>query len=248
MTTPSPLRALPRSLALAALVASALLCQEPTPKQSNEAPASPARPASEPVPSNPTPSNPAAEADAALDAAVRQRLFRKNADGVALDGYDPVSYHQKGGPKPGKKEHEFVHRGIAYWFADADNKKAFVANPDGLEPPYGGWCAYAVIDGEKVEVDATNFAIEDGKVLLFYKGFWGDALQKWHRLTKEKGAKKAVGAADEGFRRIEATDRETVVAERAKETEKAPKPEGETKTPSADGGPAKPKQKPKQKG
>lgn len=207
---------------LTALLAFALPAQDRAPEAGKPAaPATPAQPHTE--------STPAAEPDAELDAAVRQRLFRKNADGVALDGYDPVSYHQKGGPKPGKKEHEFVHRGIAYWFADADNQKTFAANPDGLEPPYGGWCAYAVIDGEKVEVDPTNFAIEDGKVLLFYKGFWGDALQKWHRLTKEKGAAKSVAAADEGFRRIAATDRETVVAERAKEKAKAKKPEGETK-------------------
>lgn len=225
-------------LALPAQAPQAPAPREPAPAQEPAPKPSPAR-GTPPAEAEPKPAaGPTEPADAELDAAVRQRAFRRNAEGVALDGYDPVSYHRPGGPKPGVAEHALVHRGIGYQFASAENRKAFAADPDAFEPPYGGWCAYAVLDGDKVDVDPTNFAIENGKVLLFYKGFWGDALQKWQRLVAKQTAAKSVAMADEGWRRIETADREVVVGER-KEQEREAAAKAKTEPGSKGRAPAK---------
>jgi hypothetical protein len=51
--------------------------------------------------------------------------------GVALDGFDPVSYFLGEGPKPGLTEYELVWSGIAWRFASAANREAFQRDPAG---------------------------------------------------------------------------------------------------------------------
>jgi hypothetical protein len=39
--------------------------------------------------------------------------------------------------------------------------------------------------GTKVEIDPTNFKVKDGRLHLFYKDFFSDALKDWNRNEKE---------------------------------------------------------------
>jgi YHS domain-containing protein len=110
-----------------------------------------------------------------------KRLKNYNLDeGLALDGYDPVSYFS-GKAIEGKKQIAVLHKGIKYYFATPANKSAFIADPDKYEPAYGGWCAFAMGEsGEKVKVDPETFKIINGKVYLFYN-FWGNnTLEDWN--------------------------------------------------------------------
>jgi hypothetical protein len=102
-------------------------------------------------------------------------------DGVAIEGYDPVSY-LTGKPLEGKREHTFIHKGITYRFATATNRSAFSAQPDKYEPAYGGWCAYAMGEsGEKVRIDPETYKVIEGKVYLFYN-FWGNnTVKDWNQ-------------------------------------------------------------------
>jgi YHS domain-containing protein len=102
-------------------------------------------------------------------------------DGLALQGYDPTTYFTDGGGKAskGKREITATHRGVTYRFASGKNRARFLASPSRFEPAYGGWCAYAMADGDKVEVDPESFLIEDGRLLVFYDGFWADTRKKW---------------------------------------------------------------------
>ncbi len=110
------------------------------------------------------------------------RVKNYNVDkGLALDGYDPVSYFN-GGPTEGKKQFALTHKSITYYFSSAANRSAFVASPDKFEPAYGGWCAYAMGEsGEKVKVDPETYKIIAGKLYLFYN-FWGNnTLEDWNK-------------------------------------------------------------------
>ena len=100
---------------------------------------------------------------------------------LALEGYDPVSYFAEGGGEPvrGVKAHALESRGVRYRFASEANLELFRRNPARYEPAYGGWCAYAMADGEKVEVDVTSYLIQDGALLLFYDGLFGDTRAAW---------------------------------------------------------------------
>lgn len=168
-------------------------------------------------PASPPPA--AAETDK-TPAELRRKSFNVDETGLALQGYDPISYLDKAGPKEGKKEHALVHRGITYRFATAENKAKFEAEPAKYEPPYGGWCAWAVIDGDKVEIDPMNYEVIEGRVYLFYKGWLGNAKKKWDDKLKAEGAKKTVTAADSGWKKLTDADKKAFDAERSKPTDR----------------------------
>jgi len=102
-------------------------------------------------------------------------------DGIALQGYDPVSYFH-GKPLEGKEKISYAFRGVTYLFSSPMNLEAFKASPEKFEPAYGGWCAYAMgQNGEKVKVDPETFKIVDGRLFLFYN-FWGNnTLKSWNK-------------------------------------------------------------------
>lgn len=99
---------------------------------------------------------------------------------VAIQGHDPVSY-TTGTPKPGDARIHSEYRGVTYHFADAASRERFAREPERFVPAYGGWCATAMAEGRKVEIDPMNYKLVDGRLLLFYKGWRGDALKDWNR-------------------------------------------------------------------
>jgi len=113
--------------------------------------------------------------------------------GLALDGYDPVAYFAIGGGKPakGSKEREVAFRGVRYRFATVKNRELFLAAPERYEPAYGGWCAYAMASNDKTEANPESFLIENGRLLVFYDGFWGDTRKSWLKETGSKLRPKA---------------------------------------------------------
>lgn len=87
-------------------------------------------------------------------------------DGVAMDGYDVVSYFQ-GGPKQGSANHAITHKGKTWHFATAENAKKFTADPARYEPQFNGFCAYGMSQGYAADVDFANaWSILDGKLYL----------------------------------------------------------------------------------
>ncbi|MBL8802163.1 MAG: YHS domain protein [Planctomycetes bacterium] len=120
--------------------------------------------------------------------------FNLDKSKLAIEGYDPVAYFPEGGGKPlkGSDKITVTHKGVVYRFATEENKALFLKTPDKFEPQYGGWCAYAMAQGEKVEIDPKSFKITDGKLFLFYKSFFNDTREKWVKeeapLTKKADA------------------------------------------------------------
>jgi hypothetical protein len=116
-----------------------------------------------------------------------------DADGLALSGYDPVSYFSEGGgaPKPGDPRWIAERDGRRYRFASAADRDAFLADPSRFEPAFGGWCAYAVAHGYKFEVDPESYRVENGRLLLFYRGVLGDARREFEKEGPENGLQQA---------------------------------------------------------
>jgi YHS domain-containing protein len=106
--------------------------------------------------------------------------YNLDKTGLAIQGYDPVSYFT-GKPVEGKKEFATKFGGATYCFADARNQDAFLAAPDNYLPAYGGWCATAMALGKKVEISPGNYKITDGRLFLFYKNFISNALSDWNK-------------------------------------------------------------------
>lgn len=104
---------------------------------------------------------------------------------VAIQGYDPVSYFTENKAEEGKKFISYSHGGVVYYFVNESNKKAFIENPTKYEPQYGGYCAYAMADGEKVRIDPETFKIIDNKLYLFYNFRFTNTLKLWNKKENE---------------------------------------------------------------
>lgn len=113
--------------------------------------------------------------------------FNLDKNKLALSGYDPVAYFTEGGGKPAKGSDKITttYKGVVYRFASEEHKALFLKTPDKFEPAYGGWCAYAMAEGEKVEIDPESFVITDGKLYVFYKSFFNDTRSKWKKKEAE---------------------------------------------------------------
>lgn len=131
--------------------------------------------------------------DFALSEGQRVEHLSLEKKGLALQGYDPVSYFE-GGPKEGSKAITATVKGITYRFASEDNKQKFLADPAKYEPAYGGWCAWAMLDGDKVEVDPKTYKIVDGRLFLYYNGFFGNTLKKWNEKAGQEGGDAPLAA------------------------------------------------------
>lgn len=131
----------------------------------------------------------------------RVELTRYNtANDLALEGHDPVTYFPEGGgrPMPGDPDRIAVHDGITYRFASEPNRELFLASPERFLPAYGGWCAYAMADGERVSVDPRSFLIQNGKLMLFYDGWFADTRAMW----QENGPEELEARADRAWREL----------------------------------------------
>lgn len=85
---------------------------------------------------------------------------------MLLRGYDPVAYFKSGAPVKGDAKLTVMHNGATLRFASAGNRDAFVAAPDHYMPVYGGFCAFGVANGYKVDGDPNVWTIVDGKLYL----------------------------------------------------------------------------------
>lgn len=112
--------------------------------------------------------------------ALRQKHYNLD-DGLAIEGYDPVSYFD-GKPAEGKNNLTYSYKGVIYRFSNQGNLAKFKSAPEKYEPAYGGWCAYAMGEnGEKVKVDPETYKIVDGKLYLFYNFWANNTLEKWNK-------------------------------------------------------------------
>lgn len=116
--------------------------------------------------------------------------------GLALEGYDPVAYFEEGSGRPaeGKQKLFVTLRDVTYRFRSEQNRESFLRDPEKYEPAYGGWCAFAMAKGDKVEVDPESFLIEGGRLLVFYDGLFADTRKSWLKAGEGKLEPLATGA------------------------------------------------------
>lgn len=115
---------------------------------------------------------------------IQQGANNVDRKGVAIGGYDPVSYFQ-GRPEKGVSAYSFASEGATFHFVSDENRSLFMASPQDYIPMFGGWCAYAMGDtGEKVPVDPETFKIMEGKLYLFYNSKGNNTLDSWNKNEK----------------------------------------------------------------
>ena len=103
-----------------------------------------------------------------LARAASPEIYTGLVNGVAVGGYDAVSYFSDGGPKQGSEQFSTDWKGAKWRFSSGKNLAAFKAAPEKYAPQYGGYCAYAVSKGATAKGDPSAWTLVDGKLYLNY--------------------------------------------------------------------------------
>ena len=91
---------------------------------------------------------------AAAAASAAQPVAEVNVnDGYAVHGYDVVAYFTAGQPAEGDDRYTAEYEGAQYRFASAEHRDTFKQDPAKYAPQYGGFCAFAVALGKKLDGD-----------------------------------------------------------------------------------------------
>ena len=98
--------------------------------------------------------------------AIAGGAVNKTWSGIALKGYDPVAYHSVGKPVEGNQRISYRWRDATWRFASVENRDRFSADPERYAPAYGGYCAYGMAQGAKIDIDPNAWAIVEGKLYL----------------------------------------------------------------------------------
>jgi YHS domain-containing protein len=116
-------------------------------------------------------------------------LVLKTKDGLAIQGYDPVAYFTDNKAVKGSTKFSSEYDGAKYFFANAEHKVLFDANPDKYAPAYGGYCGYAASINRLSPISPEWFQIEHGKLILQHNK---KAFDLFNRELKENVAKADV--------------------------------------------------------
>ena len=112
-----------------------------------------------------------------------------DAQGIALRGFDTVTYFAVNNAVEGNRAYEFTWNGAKWLFANAENLEKFKQDPEAYAPQFGGYCSYAVSKGYTADGDPKAWKVVDGKLFLNYseevKGIW--------EKEQSENIKKAVG-------------------------------------------------------
>jgi YHS domain-containing protein len=95
--------------------------------------------------------------------------------GIAIEGFDPVSYFTDAEPQPGKPDYEFEWGGVPWYFASAANRDVFMRAPEIYAPQHGGHCEMSLARGYLSDGKPRIYAVIGERLYLFYSSANRDA-------------------------------------------------------------------------
>ncbi len=97
----------------------------------------------------------------------RRHVIADPRSGMALFGYDPVSYHSEMRAVVGKKAFELMDSGLVWRFDSDANRAVFAADPEAYIPRFGGHDGERMGAGVLVIGDPELFLMVSGEVVFF---------------------------------------------------------------------------------
>ena len=89
-------------------------------------------------------------------------------DGLAIGGYDPVTYFTQAKPSLGLAAYSLSYQGSEFRFVSAADRDAFTADRGKYVPQYHGFCAFGVAEGAKAPADPTAYSVYHDKLYFNY--------------------------------------------------------------------------------
>ncbi|MGJ4908611.1 MULTISPECIES: YHS domain-containing (seleno)protein [unclassified Bradyrhizobium] len=100
-------------------------------------------------------------------AATTQRIISDRFSGLAIDGFDPVSYFVDGKAMPGLPDFEASQGGVVWRFRNEGNRASFLAHPEVYGPQFGGYDPTDVARGVTVAGNPRFFVVVEERLFLF---------------------------------------------------------------------------------
>jgi hypothetical protein len=107
--------------------------------------------------------------------------------GIAIDGYDPVTYFTDPEPKEGVPDFEYYWGGVPWYFVSAANRDVFMRAPEVYAPQFGGYCLMALSRGYLSDGKPGIYVVRGNRLYLFYSAANRDAFE----LSETEAAAKA---------------------------------------------------------
>ena len=99
--------------------------------------------------------------------AATSAILADPSNGVAIFGYDPVSYRVEGAAREGSAAISVQVDGLTWRFASEANRQAFLDDPASYEPRLGGYDGAALARGFVSAGDPTLFAVTADGLYFF---------------------------------------------------------------------------------
>ncbi|MGB0360748.1 MAG: YHS domain-containing (seleno)protein [Endozoicomonas sp.] len=112
----------------------------------------------------------------AVPAMAESEIYTSFFSDQAVSGYDTVAYFTEGAPVKGNRKFTTEYMGGTWLFSSAENLDLFRENPGKYAPQYGGYCAWAIAQGDTASADPEQWAIVNGKLYLNYDA---SVKEKW---------------------------------------------------------------------
>ncbi len=97
----------------------------------------------------------------------QQTPVSSNIDGVAIDGYDPVTYFTENKAIKGSEQHVCDYNGTTWHFSSQENRDLFLNAPEKYTPEYGGYCSHSITENDIVTSNPEAFVVRDDKLYLY---------------------------------------------------------------------------------
>lgn len=95
-------------------------------------------------------------------------IYTSYFSSAAAGGYDVTAYFTEARPVKGQKAFKTEYQGADWLFASQANLDKFTANPEMYAPQYGGYCAWAVSQGDTASGDPLLWTVHQSKLYLNY--------------------------------------------------------------------------------
>ncbi len=113
-------------------------------------------------------------------------LFQVNENGVAVSGYDVVTYFELDSAIVGNESLSTQYKGVTWYFSDSKNLVLFENNPEKYTPQYGGFCSWGMRYNGRYIADHKVFTVYENK-LYFNQD---RRVKRWWERKRDKNISK----------------------------------------------------------
>lgn len=100
--------------------------------------------------------------------AASDEIYTSLFGNTGAGGYDVVAYFTENSAIEGNDSFSTEYKNVEWLFSSAKNLNKFQNNPEMYAPQFGGYCAWAVANGDIASGDPERWVVHNDKLYLNY--------------------------------------------------------------------------------